>query len=57
MTMVAHSFGGYLTSRYALKHPDRVNKIVFLSPHGTEPKPDNYEERLKAVMKSNWKFG
>mmetsp|Transcript_28332 Transcript_28332/g.25035 ORF Transcript_28332/g.25035 Transcript_28332/m.25035 type:complete len:117 (+) Transcript_28332:366-716(+) len=34
MTIVAHSFGAYLASRYAIKYPDKVDKIVFWSPHG-----------------------
>ena len=50
MNIVCHSFGGYLTSRYALKYPERVNKIVFWSPHGMEPKPENYEESIKRMM-------
>jgi pimeloyl-ACP methyl ester carboxylesterase len=30
-SLVGNSFGGYLALRYALKHPDRVNKIILLN--------------------------
>ena len=44
------------TSRYALKYPDYVKKIILISPHGAEPKPENYEEKLKTAMKSDYKI-
>ena len=47
MNMICHSFGAYITSRYALKYPNRINKIVFWSPHGMEKIPEDYEESLK----------
>jgi len=56
MTIVAHSFGGHLTSRYALKYPERVKKIIFWSPHGTESKPDSYEADLKRRMDANCRY-
>ncbi|TID29993.1 hypothetical protein CANINC_001505 [Pichia inconspicua] len=37
--LVAHSLGGYLGMAYCLKHPDRVNKIVMVSPGGVERSP------------------
>ncbi|CAI2369950.1 unnamed protein product [Moneuplotes crassus] len=51
MNIVAHSFGAYITSRYALKYPDKVKKIVFWSPHGCEPKPEDYEQKLKERLR------
>lgn len=56
MNLVAHSFGAYISSRYAIKYPDRIKKLILWSPHGMEPKPDNYEERLKERMRGSCRF-
>ncbi|KAK9477480.1 Alpha/Beta hydrolase protein [Lipomyces japonicus] len=38
-TLMAHSMGGYLGVAYALKHPDRVKKLVLVSPVGVPRNP------------------
>lgn len=35
INLMGLSFGGWLTSQYALSHSDRLNKIVLLAPAGT----------------------
>lgn len=35
-TLIGHSLGGYLSSCYAMKYPERVTKLVLLSPVGLE---------------------
>ncbi|KAL6937351.1 hypothetical protein ACO0RG_003856 [Hanseniaspora osmophila] len=35
-TLIGHSLGGYLSCCYALKYPERVNKLVLVSPVGVE---------------------
>lgn len=35
-TLIGHSLGGYLSSCYAIKYPERVSKLVLLSPVGLE---------------------
>ena len=37
--LVAHSLGGYLAARYALKYPARLSKLVLASPVGFPHKP------------------
>ncbi|ORY87920.1 Alpha/Beta hydrolase protein, partial [Protomyces lactucae-debilis] len=39
MTLVAHSLGGYLAVRYANKYPERVEKLVLVSPVGVPKNP------------------
>ncbi|KAF8897326.1 alpha beta-hydrolase [Infundibulicybe gibba] len=40
MTLVGHSLGAYFSVVYALKYPDRVNKLVLLSPAGVPRGPN-----------------
>ncbi|KAJ7017559.1 hypothetical protein C8F04DRAFT_1333070 [Mycena alexandri] len=40
MTLIGHSLGGYLSVAYALKYPDRVNKLILLSPTGVPRDPN-----------------
>ncbi|KAM0754094.1 alpha/beta-hydrolase [Meredithblackwellia eburnea MCA 4105] len=50
MTLVGHSIGGYLSTAYALRHPDRVKKLILISPVGVPlspyapPKPRNHHK-------------
>ncbi|KAJ2452833.1 hypothetical protein EV183_002642 [Coemansia sp. RSA 2336] len=47
MTLCGHSFGGYMSALYALKHPDRVEKLVLISPIGIPEPPPDYDEKLR----------
>jgi cardiolipin-specific phospholipase len=39
MTLIGHSLGGYLSAAYALKYPERVEKLVLVSPVGVPEAP------------------
>lgn len=52
MTLVGHSLGAYLSAAYALRYPDRVTKLVLLSPAGILGGPDNTTEPSREVMDS-----
>lgn len=34
--LVGHSFGGYISCKYALKYPNHINRLALLSPLGVE---------------------
>ncbi|KAJ2859439.1 hypothetical protein GGI22_002989 [Coemansia erecta] len=47
MTLCGHSFGGYMSALYALKYPERVEKLVLVSPIGLPEQPPDFDERLR----------
>ncbi|KAF8211380.1 alpha/beta-hydrolase [Mycena galopus ATCC 62051] len=40
ITLIGHSLGGYLSTVYALKYPERVHKLILLSPAGVPRDPN-----------------
>jgi len=45
--LLGHSFGGYLTAHYKLRHPDRVEKFVLADPWGMMPRPEDVFEKYE----------
>jgi cardiolipin-specific phospholipase len=41
MTLIGHSLGAYFSAVYALRYPERVHKLVLLSPAGVPRDPNN----------------
>lgn len=43
MTLIGHSLGAYFSVAYALRYPDRVTKLILLSPAGVPRDPNSAE--------------
>lgn len=63
MLLVGHSFGGFVASKYTLRHPEYVQKLCLLSPFGAEIPPEGYFEKFDEQMRNGkflarnvWKF-
>jgi len=41
MTLIGHSLGAYFSAVYAMRYPQRVHKLVLLSPAGVPRDPNN----------------
>ena len=39
--IIAHSYGGYISSEFSLRYPNRVSKLILLSPAGIPDQPKN----------------
>ncbi|KAJ3372994.1 hypothetical protein HDU91_001676 [Kappamyces sp. JEL0680] len=65
MVLVGHSLGGYLSTAYALKYPERVEKLILVSPVGVNehpveeelPPPDHKNGYAWNFLSSLWSWG
>lgn len=56
-TLLGHSFGGYLSMRYTLKYPNRVNKLILVSPVGVPEDPYAVQQELPDERAGDGKSG
>lgn len=47
MTLIGHSFGGYICARYTISNPDKIEKLILWSPLGVENAPPNDTDSLR----------
>ena len=57
--LAAHSMGGYLATQYALAHPERVRRLVLISPVGWARRPEGElaDARAKGLFGALWESG
>ncbi|GMH32785.1 hypothetical protein BSKO_00619 [Bryopsis sp. KO-2023] len=41
--LMGHSMGGYLAANYALRHPERVEHLILVSPAAVDKRPEDLE--------------
>ena len=49
MCLAGHSFGGYMAAAYAMKFPQRVSRLILLSPVGVPQQPPDYQRRTESM--------
>ncbi|KAJ4775220.1 1-acylglycerol-3-phosphate O-acyltransferase [Rhynchospora pubera] len=52
--LLGHSFGGYVASKYSLKHPEHVKHLILAGPAGFANESEHSSEQF-AKFKSSWK--
>ncbi|KAL7128150.1 hypothetical protein ABFS83_14G296900 [Erythranthe nasuta] len=52
--LLGHSFGGYVASKYALKHPEHIRQLILVGPAGFSSEEQHMSERL-TQFKATWK--
>ena len=49
VVLIGHSLGGYLSALYALAHPEKISKLILLSPVGLPLNAVDVKDRITAV--------
>lgn len=57
--LVGHSLGGWIAATHALKYPERVSKLILISPEGVgiEGIESHWQRMRNILMRSDFTFG
>jgi proline iminopeptidase len=50
ITLIGHSWGAGLALQYCLAHPERVDRLVYISGVGLDSTPASYRERVEEIL-------
>lgn len=50
ITLIGHSWGAGLALQYCLAHPDRVDRLVYISGVGLDGTPASYRQRVDEIL-------
>jgi len=45
--LLGHSLGGYISTCYTMKHPQKISHLILADPWGVPPPPPDVEEKIK----------
>lgn len=51
--LLGHSLGGYLSTCFALRYPENLEKLILMSPVGVPPKPDGFSVETLAQRQTS----
>ncbi|GAM24782.1 hypothetical protein SAMD00019534_079570 [Acytostelium subglobosum LB1] len=54
--LLGHSLGGYISTCFTLRHPEKVKSLVLADAWGFAERPSNYEDRISLPFKLLFKF-
>ncbi|KAK8580021.1 hypothetical protein V6N12_070310 [Hibiscus sabdariffa] len=55
LILFGHSFGGYVASKYALKHPEHVQHLILVGPAGFTSLESDSKSELVTRFRATWK--
>ena len=56
MILAGHSMGGYMSVAYCEKYPERVERLILLSPVGVPEESEDTRARREAMRQASWRY-
>lgn len=56
MILAGHSMGGYMSVAYCEKYPERVERLILLSPVGVPEESEDTRARRESMRQASWRF-
>jgi len=56
MILIGHSLGGYLASSYCLQNPEKLIKLILLSPVGVPEVPPDMQRQFQERTDGDWRL-
>ena len=56
MILAGHSMGGYMSVAYCEKYPERVERLILLSPVGVPEESEQDKARRESMRQASWRY-